>query len=370
MQLPTPPPALIAHSATLRERIQREIQDSGGAIGFDRYFDLCQYAPGLGYYSAGLRKFGAGGDFVTAPELGCVFARCVAREFARNLRRLAAPKILEVGGGSGAFAVDALQELARADCLPDAYWMLERSADLRARQRERFERDAPDLLARVRWLDAPPDAPWHGIVFGNEVLDALAPKRFEISDRGAYELCVAADDNNEFHYVIGERLPELEAWLGAERLAQLPLGYRSEWQPVLTPWIAALTRELTAGELMMIDYGYTRAEFYLPERTQGSLVCHYQQRMFDAPFWYPGLVDLSSSVDFTALAEAGEQAGLAVLSYQTQSEFVLTHLIDVAPDLAELPERERLAITRQIRMLCLPGEMGERMQVMRLGRPG
>jgi SAM-dependent MidA family methyltransferase len=379
LTLPTPPPELVSHSVELCELIRQEIQANGGRIGFDRYFDLCQYAPGLGYYSAGLRKFGAGGDFVTAPELGEVFARCVAHAFAQSLERMGESCILEVGCGSGAFALTCLRELERLNQLPKQYWMLERSADLRQRQQQLLHSELPHLQGCIRWLDAPPSADWQGIVFGNEILDAIAPKRFEMKSGQAFELCVACDESGEFHYVLGERDLALEAHLtsvssSAKRdrqtsvLPTLPEGYRSEWQPILPAWLASLTASLKFGLVMLFDYGYERKHYYLAERTEGTLVCHYQQRMFDAPFWYPGLVDLSASVDFDALADAGQACGLALARYQSQGEFILSALMDVYPDFAELPERERLHVSRQIRMLTLPGEMGDRVQMMVLQR--
>jgi SAM-dependent MidA family methyltransferase len=367
LTLPTPQPELITHSAELCALIRGEIQGSGGKIGFDRYFDLCQYAPGLGYYSAGLRKFGAGGDFVTAPELGEVFARCVAHAFAQSLERMGESCILEVGCGSGAFALTCLRELERLNQPPKQYWMLERSADLRERQQQLLHAELPHLHECIRWLDAPPSADWQGIIFGNEILDAIAPKRFEIQSGQAYELCVACHESGEFHYMLGERDLALEAHLGSF-LSTLADGYRSEWQPILPAWLASLTESLKFGLVMLFDYGYERKHYYLAERAEGTLVCHYQQRMFDAPFWYPGLVDLSASVDFDALADAGQACGLQLARYQSQGEFILSALMDVYPDFAELPERERLQVSRQIRTLTLPGEMGDRVQMMVLQR--
>jgi SAM-dependent MidA family methyltransferase len=366
LALPTPTPELIAHSERLHGLIIERIKAAGGAIGFDEYFDLCQYAPGLGYYSAGLRKFGAGGDFVTAPEMGEVFARCVAHAFAQAIQRMGDCDVLEIGCGTGRFAADCLRELYKLNQLPKHYYLLERSADLRQRQRETLKAAVPHLMDRIAWLDAPPKDAWQGIIFGNEILDAIAPKRFEIQDGRAYELCIGSTDN-ALHYLLGERDTELESYLGVY-LKSLPAGYRSEWQPILPAWLASVSESLKFGLVMLFDYGYERKDYYLSERTEGTLVCHYQQRMFDAPFWYPGLVDLSASVDFDALAEAGLACGLTLGRYQTQGEFILSALMDVYPDFGEIPEQERLAIARQIRQLTLPGEMGDRVQVMVLQR--
>ncbi len=366
--LPSPPNDLIEHSNTLSALIRDEITASGGAIGFDRYFELCQYAPGLGYYSAGLSKFGAGGDFVTAPGLGDVFARCIAVTLVPMLKAMPGASILEVGCGTGAMAADILQALHDQNALPARYWLLERSADLRQRQRETIEKRVPELLGLVEWLDAPPSAPWQGVVLGNEIVDALPTQRFEISADGARELCVCSRGSG-FEYTLGTPMPSILTRLGADLLGALPLGYRSEIQPQLSPWLAGLSASMQRGLVLLFDYGYPRHEFYLPERSTGTLVCHYQQRMFDAPFWYPGLVDLSSSVEFTALAEAGAGCGLTLAAYMSQAEFLVNGaLAQVLENLADISERARLALTRQVRILTLPGEMGERIKLMAFAR--
>ncbi len=368
LNLGEPPADLIQHSNLLCALIRAEIASNGGAIGFDRYFELCQYAPGLGYYSAGLHKFGAGGDFVTAPGLGDVFARCIAASLLPTLAKLPEACILEVGCGTGVMAADILQALEQKAALPARYFMLERSADLRARQHETLAQRVPHLLAQVQWLDEPPKHAWCGVVLGNEIVDALPCQRFEITAHGPVALCVAANDQG-FKYVLGAPMPEIVAYLGNELVTALPIGYRSELQPQLRPWLAGLTQSLRHGLVVLFDYGYPRREYYLPERTQGTLVCHYQQRMFDAPFWYPGLVDLSASVEFTALAQAGVECGLEFAGYLTQAEFLLHGgLPALLETLAHLTERERLAVSRQVRMLTLPGEMGDRIHVMAFAR--
>lgn len=368
-QLPQPNADALAHSARVLQHIVSEIAGSGGWISFDRYFELCQYAPGLGYYSAGTTKFGRAGDFVTAPELGAVFARCVAHSWLPTLAALNTPDVLEVGCGSGAFAADALMFLAEHDALPARYLLLERSADLRARQQHRLAQLPSDIARRAYWLDAPPTDAWQGIVFGNEVIDALPCKRFEVTDSGIRELGVCASAAG-LDYALGPVLPELASLLAP--LQPLPLGYRSEFQPQLAAWQQGLTQALTRGLVMWIDYGYSRREYYLPERHQGSLVCHYQQRMFDAPFLWPGLVDLSASVEFTAVAEAAAMAALELAAYMSQGEFLLDALSGaperIVGDLFAMSETQRLAYTRQIRLLTLPGEMGERMQMMAFAR--
>ncbi len=368
LHLPSPPNELIEHSNRLCTLIRDEIAASGGAIGFDRYFELCQYAPGLGYYSAGLSKFGAGGDFVTAPGLGDLFARCIALTLLPMLSAMPEPCILEVGCGTGTMAADILRTLKAQNVLPKRYWLLERSADLRLRQRETLTQQVPELLAIVEWLDAPPRAPWQGIVLGNEIVDALPTQRFEITADGPRELCVCTRGAS-FDYTLGAPSPSILARLGANLLELLPRGYRSEIQPQLSPWLEGLTASMQQGLVLLFDYGYPRQEFYLAERSAGTLVCHYQQRMFDAPFWYPGLVDLSSSVEFTALAEAGASCGLELAAYMSQAEFlVYGALTQALESLTAVPERARLALSQQARTLTSPSEMGERIKLMAFAR--
>jgi len=368
LHLPKPPDELIEHSNALCALIGAEIDASGGAIGFDRYFELCQYAPGLGYYSAGLNKFGAAGDFVTAPSLGDLFARCIATTLVPTLRALPDAGILEVGCGTGAMAADILQTLNALGALPKHYWLLERSADLRQRQRETIAKLGPDLLALVSWLDAPPNAPWRGIVVGNEIGDALPTQRLEITTEGTRELYVCTRGAS-FDYTLGPPMPSVLERIGPDLLAQLPLGYRSEIQPQLGAWLSGLTSTMQQGLVLLFDYGYPRPEFYLPERSAGTLVCHYQQRMFDAPFWYPGLVDLSSSVEFTALAEAGIRSGLELAAYLSQAEFLMAGaLAPVLGNLEMLSERARMALSLEVRTLTLPSEMGERIKLMAFAR--
>jgi len=368
LPLPQPPDELIKHSDRLSALIREKIAASGGAIGFDRYFELCQYAPGLGYYSAGLSKFGAGGDFVTAPTLGDLFARCIATTLVPTLSAMPGASILEVGCGTGAMAADILRTLKGLGALPYRYRLLERSADLRQRQREAITKQVPELLGIVEWLDAPPSTPWHGIVLGNEIVDALPTKRFEISADGARELCVCTLGKS-FDYTLGATMPSILTRLGPDLLQLLPLGYRSEIQPQLEPWLAGLTASMQHGLVFLFDYGYPRHEFYLPERSAGTLVCHYQQRMFDAPFWYPGLVDLSSSVEFTALAEAGAGCGLELAAYMSQAEFLIQGaLAQALENLNTVSERARMALSQQVRVLTLPSEMGDRIKLMAFAR--
>jgi SAM-dependent MidA family methyltransferase len=368
--LPEPDTDAREHSTRLSALIRAEI-DRAGPMPFQRYMELALYAPGLGYYAAGARKFGAQGDFITAPELGGVFAMAVAATLAPTLRRFAQPTLMEVGAGSGALAVDLLAALEQNDALPARYLILERSADLRQRQRQRIAQQMPQHVDRVAWIDAPPEQPFDGAIIGNEVVDALACVRFTIADDGPRE-CAVTHAGGRFASVDIEPRPHIaravDKLLG-ELESPLPVGYRSELVPELSAWLAAVCAPLRHGLLLLADYGYGRPEYYRPQRRDGTLICHYRQHAHANPYWYPGLNDLSASVDFTAVAEAAADCGLELLSYDHQAGFLIGAGIEaLCAHLPRLGERERLALSGELKRLMLPGEMGERFKVLLAGR--
>ncbi len=364
-RLPEPAAEAQAHSVALIRLIADEIDAAGGQIGFARYMELALFAPGLGYYSAGSQKFGAAGDFVTAPEISPLFSRCLARQTAEVLENLGGGDVLEVGAGSGVMAADLLAELAALDTLPERYFLLELSADLRQRQRETLARKVPQLLDRVQWLERLPEHGLRGVVLANELLDALPVHLFRVHADGPRERCVAW---REARFQWCER--EVADAELARRLASLadglPAGYTSELNLAAGGWIAALAGALQAGVALLIDYGFPRHEYYHPQRDRGTLMCHYRHRAHDDPFVYPGLQDITAHVDFTAVAEAAVDAGLDVLGYNTQGLFLLANGIT---ELAQSDdERAQLRLAQQVRTLTLPGDMGELFKVMALGR--
>jgi SAM-dependent MidA family methyltransferase len=370
-RLPEPDADELAHAARVLTML-RELITARGPLPFAQYMERCLYAPGLGYYSAGRIKFGADGDFVTAPELGGIFARCVVNALQPTLAALGADAdFLELGGGSGAFAEAALQALAQADTLPRHYLMLEPSADLRERQRERLRANLPAALyARVQWLDRPPAQDWHGVLFANEVIDALPTTRFALRGGEVYEEHVALDGAGALRRadrpadaLVAGAVRHVERTLGGA----LPDGYRSEILPQLPYWMDAVAGTLRRGVMLFVDYGYVRREFYLPERDDGTLMAHYRQHTHADPLWLPGLNDLTASVDFTALAEAGSHAGFAVAGYWSQAQFLIgaglqdafvREQAQAADDLA------RQQVAQQVKRLMLPEAMGERFQAM------
>jgi SAM-dependent MidA family methyltransferase len=375
IELPEPSAAEREHSATLARFIRNEIAEKG-PMPFSRFMELALYAPGLGYYSAGKTKFGAAGDFVTAPELGAVFARCVARAVAPTLRDIGAEAaMLELGGGSGAFAEHCLAELARLDALPAKYWILEPSADLRERQRDRLDTALPaDLSSRLVWLDRPPEDDWRGVLFANEVIDALPTTRFALRGGEVFEEHVVDDGDEGFAVVdlpadgfVSGPVRHIERDIGAS----LPDDYRSEVLPQLPYWIQAVCGSLAEGLAMFVDYGYPRREYYRADRRDGTLLANYRHRAHDDPFRLVGLQDITAFVDFGALAEAGVGAGFEIAGLGTQADFLIANgLADVFADAqaGAVDEVDRYRLAQEVKRLTLPGEMGEKFKVIAFSR--
>lgn len=362
--LPSLTPEEQAHQEKVTCRLREEITASGGVVSFARFMELALYAPGLGYYAAGKHKFGEKGDFITAPELGPVFARCVARPCHALLNQLGGGDILEVGAGSGALAAELLLELASLGRLPDRYLILELSADLHERQLETLRQKAPDLFERVHWLaELPRD--FRGLVLANELLDALPATRFKITENGVNELFVGWENEG---FVWREK-PGNESMRARILSLGLPSGYISEFNLHAEAWVRTIADTFKQGALLLIDYGFPRAEFYHPQRAQGTLMCHYRHLAHDDPLILTGLQDITAHVDFTGIAEAGIGAGLSLLGYTSQAAFLLDcglEQIMAASDPNDV--RAHLALTQQVKKLTLPHEMGELYKVIVLGR--
>jgi SAM-dependent MidA family methyltransferase len=354
--------------ARLRERIAA----AGGWIPFDEYMRIALYEPGLGYYSAGAHKFGAGGDFTTAPEISPLFGQLLAVQCAQVLEALGGGDILEPGAGTGALAEQLLRALDELGCAPRHYRILEVSAELRERQQARIATLPPALAARVEWLDAPPGKPWRGVVVANEVLDALPCERFAWRKPEAQVVArgVGLDAQAWPCWRDGPAsaaLKEEVARIHGELESPWPECYESEVCARVGPWIAALTATLEQGLALFIDYGLPRREYYHPSRSSGTLRCHFRQLAHEDPFRHPGLEDITAWVDFTRVAEAAEVAGLDVLGYTTQAGLLLS--LGLEKQVAQGPvEATRLRRASQARQLVMPTEMGETFKAIALGR--
>ena len=366
--LPVPPEEALAHSRVLTDAIRAEIDAAGGHIPFKRFMELALYAPGLGYYSAGSEKIGAEGDFVTAPEISPLFSRCLARQCEQVIRRLGRGVILEPGAGTGVMAADMLLELERRGALPEAYWILEPSAELQRRQKQTLEARTPRLMDRINWLESLPARPFDGVILANEVLDAFPFDRIRIEGGEVYELHVAWEDGR-FAWRSLPADQALRDYAGAILdIKSLPDGYTSEVNRSVQPFIASLADVLDRGVILLVDYGYPRAEYYHPQRIDGTMLCHYRHRVHADPFVYLGLQDITASVDFTTVAEAASAAGLAVAGFTTQAHFLLGCGLDAMREGDDGDQKALLEYARQVKLLTLPAEMGERFKAMGLGR--
>jgi SAM-dependent MidA family methyltransferase len=354
------------HCARTHDFLAAQIAAADGWLSFERYMELALYAPGLGYYSAGAHKFGADGDFTTAPEVSGLFGACVARQCAEVLSALGGGSILEIGAGSGRLAADILSRLETLGQLPAHYWILEISADLRERQRRHLAQHLPHLQERVQWLDQPPAENFDGVILANEVLDALPVTRFRWYRTRVEELGVVIEAGR---LAGGPRPASPLLTEAAGRLAKSggawDDGYVSEYCPRLTAWTNGVTRCLRNGAAFWFDYGLPRAQYYLAERHEGTLLCHFRHRATSDPFLFPGLQDITAWVDYTLLAEASRATGFAVAGFTTQSYFLAGLGLDREMQNMASGDANRFArLANQARRLMLPGEMGERFKAM------
>ncbi|MDZ7747983.1 MAG: SAM-dependent methyltransferase [Halofilum sp. (in: g-proteobacteria)] len=330
--------------------------------------ELALYEPGLGYYAAaGGAALAGGEDFVTAPAVSPLFARCLARQCAPVLAATGGD-VLELGRGSGELAAELLAALEALEALPRRYRILEPSAELQQQQHARLAARVPHLLARCTWERGWPRG-LHGVVLANEVLDAMPVEGFRVAAGDVEQRCTTTtadgglgDAWRSAPEALRTAIRRIEADLGRA----LPAGYRSEYNPQLDAWFAGLAAALERGAVLLVDYGYVRAEYYLPERSMGTLVCTRAHRAHDDPYDWPGLTDITAFVDFTAVTEAATGAGLELEGFTPQAHFLIgCGLDEVSADaLASEDERERLAAAQQVKRLTLPGEMGERFNVI------
>jgi SAM-dependent MidA family methyltransferase len=358
MNLPIPDQIALKHSEKLAEIIRREIKKHNGSISFAHFMQLALYAPGFGYYSAGSHKIGRGGDFITAPEISPLFTRCIARQCHQVIKNLPRCEILEIGAGSGVFAKDVLLELEELDSMPRHYYILEISAELRERQRKTFEDHCPDLLPRLTWLSSLPKR-FKGIIFANELMDAMPIHCFGIKENGIQERTVTLE-KNQFAWHCTSPSPELMKPLQSLFLNySLPLGYESEVSLMIPAWIKSLAGCLEEGIILLADYGYGRSEYYHPDRSEGTLMCFYQHHLHSDPFVYVGLQDITAHVDFTTVAESAVENGLKLAGYTTQASFLLASgLLELAQQ-KPLSEVDQYTQNQAIKKLTLPSQMGE-----------
>ena len=364
LELPEPDAAARVHSSRLIERIAERIDAGGGVIGFDEYMQMALYEPGLGYYSGGLEKFGAGGDFVTAPEISELFGQCLAQQCAGLIEQGCTAALLEFGAGSGKLCDQVMRALPQLE----RYLILDLSADLRRRQQDYLRgRLSAELFHKIEWLDRLPQN-FDGIVLANEVLDAMPVHLLE-KQADWIELGVGYDGSRFQWRPIARETRAQQAMRRIElRQAEMAAGYRSELNLNYAGWFNALAAACGHAAVLIVDYGYEQDEYYAAGRRRGTLTCHYRHRVHDDPLIYPGLQDITAFVDFDACADAAEASGFETLGLVGQGAFLLANgLLEAAERLTEAASPiEQTAVAQQVATLCLPQQMGEKFKVLAL----
>ncbi len=407
----------------MAELIAERIRAQGGWIAFDAYMAMALYEPGLGYYGGGSRKLGAAGDFTTAPELSDLFGACLAGQCAQWFESCD-HRVIEFGAGSGALAVQVLGELERLGFADTEYLIIELSGELAARQRERIARELPAALGRVRWLSAWPER-FDGVVLANELLDALPVRAFQViagaggelprvMERGvrlrANERTVATSAaavneaatsqaavneaatseaatpafewalrpaQADFAKRVLERLEQARPDQSAGGSPPECAAYAGEIGEQAEHWVTEAAARLARGAILLIDYGFSRPEYFHPQRSMGTLMCHYRHHAHGDPFYWPGLQDITAHVDFTAIAQAAARGGLSTLGFVSQARLLtslglLERLADRHRALtASKGPGDQLAWARQtqaVQTLLSEAEMGELFKAVAFGR--
>ena len=373
-ELPEPDDEAKKRSLMLTRHIQSECANTDGLMSFADFMRIALYQPGLGYYSGGLQKFGAKGDFITAPEVSPLFGQCLANQIAEiflNFKNNNIEKryVIEFGAGSGVLAVDILLQLEEHDLLPEKYLILELSAELKQRQQKKLNDKTPHLVSLVQWLDCLPKDLTNAVVVANEVLDAMPVERFRVNQEAVETLMVGIEDENLvrcYNAADNNVIEKIEQmWQRSE--ITCAESYCSEYNPAIGGWLAALEQEINHLVILLIDYGYNEKEYYHPDRIDGTLMCYYQHRAHEDFLWWPGLQDITAFVNFTDVAYSAVDLGLEVSGYTTQAAFLLAndlsglHASQVTDDV-----KQQVTLSQQIKTLTLPSEMGDRFKVMAL----
>ena len=346
--------------------LAREIEEAGGVLDFQRYMELALYAPGLGYYVAGAAKLGPAGDFVTAPEISPLFGRALAQPGAQVMAALGdEADILEFGAGSGRMAAQILAGLEALGRLPRRYLILEPSPDLQQRQGRTLAEQVPHLAHKVSWLSRMPEG-FRGLMVANEVLDAMPVACFRKRNGGTQALGVTLEGGRlRPRWRPADDRLALAVHTIEREVGPLEEGYRSEVNLQLRPWLSALAQSLEQGVILLIDYGHERSAYYHPQRHMGTLRCHYRHQVVDDPLCLPGLMDITAHVDFSAVADAATWAGLTLLGYDNQANFLLGCGID---RLMEAADEDPLSLAQGLKRLLLPNAMGESFKALALGK--
>lgn len=356
-------------SEQLTTLIQGAIDNHQGQLPFDEFMNLALYAPQLGYYQSGKTILGAQGDFITAPMISPLFSQCLAEQCFDVLKHIPNGQILEIGAGTGQMATDILKHLEEIDALPPQYSILETSAYLKSLQQETIQQQIPHLYDKVSWLSSLPNKPFSGIVLGNEVLDAMPFKRFHFQSEQLHEIYVSYD-NQGFKAILGTPTPQLKQQCDQLSLPALSEPYQSEINLYLKPWLKSIDQILHHGVLLLLDYGYRQEEYYHPQRTQGTMMCFYQQHQHDSPFIHVGQQDMTAHVNFTAVSKSGVELNLETLGYCPQFAFLIACGLEtfMQQQMLSADLKTQTLLSQSMNKLCSPAEMGEIFKVIAMGK--
>ncbi len=365
VEMPTPSVEEQRRSQQCAQLIADEIKQQKAPISFERYMQLCLYADKIGYYESASEIFGEKGDFTTSPERSDFFAAAFAEHINKINPQLGEFSLIEIGAGSGKFAADLIQAMEQNNCSPACYYIVEKSAALR--QRQKLYLSELQLDCDIQWIEEVTTAIDSAIVIANEVLDALPVKLLSVQKNNIFERCVTLDDDGDFQFVDVAADENLSAVM-RERLPSTVLNnnksaYRCDVNLLLDDFIEQIASFVNQGIFFYIDYGYARSEYYHEPRSMGTLICHYRHVANEQPLLWPGLQDISCNVDFTALAESSVRCGLSINAYSTQAHFLLAS--DALEKLnTQNQDAQTFAQQAEIKRLMMPAEMGERFQVM------
>lgn len=372
--LPEPSEAAKKRSFLLQERIRNSCES--GWMPFSDYMNIALYEPELGYYSGGLQKFGAKGDFITSPEVSPLFGQCLANQISEVIGSLKQKTtescyVIEFGAGSGLLAVDILLQLDKLASLPEKYFILELSAELKLRQKETLRDKAPHLLELVEWLVCLPEKITNAIIVANEVLDAMPVECFKVNSEKIESLMMGLEDGQLIsrYMPAGTAVTRKIAEMQKRSEFTYPDGYCSEYNPAVYPWLSAIEQMIENAVILLIDYGYNELEYFHPDRSNGTLMCYYQHRAHDDFLWWPGLQDVTAFVNFTDVAYSATDLGMGVSGYTTQAAFLLANGLPELHESQVTDEvQQQVRLSQQVKTLTLPSEMGDRFKVMALAK--
>ncbi|UDG81830.1 class I SAM-dependent methyltransferase [Candidatus Vallotia cooleyia] len=356
----------LLNQRTLAQHIARKITSAGGWLSFARYMELALYTPGVGYYTGGSIKFGHspkdGSDFITAPELSPLFAQAFAKPIAEILNATSTHHVVELGAGTGKFAAGLLRALDTLGVRCLRYTIIELSGELRARQHKYIAKAAQQFSSCVEWVDALPNRV-DGVIIGNEVLDAMPVRLFARQDGLWHERGVTVADT--CHFTFAHRpldtidMPPELAYVHGHH------NYVTETHEAASQFVYTVCAALSCGAALFVDYGFPAAEYYHPQRTEGTLMCHYRHRTHGNPFLYLGLQDITAHVQFSAIEQAAHDAGANLLGYTSQSNFLMNAgITDLLAQLDPADPARFLPEANAIHKILSEAEMGELFKVI------